>query len=633
MSTLEVSPAESGLNLEAQTVTNDFSIQVATVNGSGSQTANTVLLRAIFQMGIPVSGKNMFPSNIAGLPTWFTIRASKDGYIARRKEIDFLVAMNAETAREDVMKLESGAAVVYDEPLKLNQLRSDLHFYPVPFDKLVAPVCPEAKLRKLVRNMIYDGVVAWLLDIEMPEVRRALVKQFGKRKAKAAELNWGAAQAGYDWAAASLTKTDPYRVKRLNLNTGKVIIDGNSACALGAMFAGVTVVTWYPITPSSSLVEALIGYLKRFRHDPETGKATYAVVQAEDELAAVGMALSAGWAGARAMTSTAGPGISLMAEFVGLGYYAELPAVIFDVQRVGPSTGLPTRTAQGDVLSTALLSHGDTRHPMFFPGTPEECFSMAMEAFDFAERFQTPVFVLTDLDLGMNSWMTDPFPYPEKPIERGKVLSAEDLDRLGGFARYKDVDGDGIGYRTLPGTHHTAAAYFTRGSGHNEKAQYTEREDDYRNNMDRLARKFETMRQYVPPPLVEVSRVPAASNGRPAQARIGLISIGSSGYAVRESSDQLWNEHHIAADCLRLRAYPFTDELKSFIQRYERVYVVEQNRDAQLLGLMRLEFEPELIARLRSVRYYGGLPLDARTVTDEVVRQEMTPGKHNQNGN
>ncbi|HEY7390031.1 MAG TPA: 2-oxoacid:acceptor oxidoreductase subunit alpha, partial [Bryobacteraceae bacterium] len=520
MSTLEVSPVESGQSLGAQTVTNDFSIQVGTVNGSGSQTANTVLLRALFQMGIPVSGKNMFPSNIAGLPTWFTIRASKDGYIARRKEIDFLVAMNAETAREDVMKLESGAAVVYDEPLKLNQLRSDLHFYPVPFDKLVAPVCPEAKLRKLVRNMIYDGVVAWLLGIEMPEVRRALVKQFGKRKAKAAELNWGAAQAGYDWAAASLVKTDPCRVERLDLNTGKVIIDGNSACALGAMFAGVTVVTWYPITPSSSLVEALIGYLKRFRHDPETGKATYAVVQAEDELAAVGMALSAGWAGARAMTSTAGPGISLMAEFVGLGYYAELPAVIFDVQRVGPSTGLPTRTAQGDVLSTALLSHGDTHHPIFFPGTPEECFLMALEAFDFAEQFQTPVFVLTDLDLGMNSWMTDPFPYPEKPIERGKVLSAEDLDRLGGFGRYKDVDGDGIGYRTLPGTKHPAAAYFTRGSGHNEKAQYTEREDDYRNNMDRLARKFETMRQYVPQPLVEASRVPAASNGRPAQARI-----------------------------------------------------------------------------------------------------------------
>jgi 2-oxoglutarate/2-oxoacid ferredoxin oxidoreductase subunit alpha len=617
VSTLEVSPVETGQEFPSgnhvRAVVNDFSIQVATVNGSGSQTANTVLLRSLFQMGIPVSGKNMFPSNIAGLPTWFTIRASKDGYVARRKEIDFLVAMNPETAREDVLKLEGGAVVVYDEPLKLDQLRSDLHFYAVPFDRLVAPVCPEAKLRKLVRNMIYDGVVAWLLGIEMPEVHHALVKQFGKRKAKAAELNWGAAQAGFDWAANTLAKTDPYRVERMDRNAGKIIIDGNSACALGAMFAGVTVVTWYPITPSSSLVESLIGYLKRFRHDPETGKATYAVVQAEDELSAVGMALSAGWAGARAMTSTSGPGISLMSEFVGLGYYAELPTVIFDIQRVGPSTGLPTRTSQGDILTTANLSHGDTRHPIFFPGSAEECFSMAVEAFDFAERFQTPVFVLSDLDLGMNSWMTEPFPYPEKPLDRGKVLTEEDLNRLGSFARYRDVDGDGVGYRTLPGTRHPAAAYFTRGSGHNDKAQYTEREDDYRNNMDRLARKFETMRRFVPGPVVD----------RREDARVGLISVGSSGFAVAESSDQLWKEYGIAADCLRLRAYPFTEDLKTFVQGCERVYVVEQNRDAQLLSLMRLEFEPELIGKLRSVRYYGGLPLDARTITDEVVRQEM----------
>ncbi len=611
MSTIEVTPAGARSDETIQTVINDFSIQVATVNGSGSQTANTVLMRALFQMGIPVSGKNMFPSNIAGLPTWFTIRASKRGYTGRRKEIDFLVAMNPETAREDVLKLDSGAAVVYDEPLKLNQLRTDLHFYPVPFDKLVAPVCPEAKLRKLVRNMIYDGVIAWLLDIEMPEVRKALVKQFGKRKAKAAELNWGAAQAGYDWAAQTLTKTDPFRVERMDATAGKIIIDGNSACALGAMFAGVTVVTWYPITPSSSLVESLIGYLKRFRHDPD-GKATYAVVQAEDELASIGMALSAGWAGARAMTSTSGPGISLMSEFVGLGYYAELPAVIFDVERVGPSTGLPTRTAQGDILKNAILSHGDTRHPMFFPASPEECFSAAIEAFDFAEQFQTPVFVMTDLDLGMNNWMAEPFAYPEKPIARGNVLTAEDLNRMGGFARYKDIDGDGVGQHTLPGTNHPAAAYFTRGSGHNEKAQYTEREDDYVNNVDRLARKFEAMRRYVPAPVVDL---------RP-DAAIGFVAVGSSDYAVRESCDQLREEYGIEASYLRLKAYPFTDELQDFIRRHDRVYVVDQNRDAQLLALMRLEFDPELLVKLRSVRYYGGLPLDARTVTDEVVRQE-----------
>ncbi|HMC60458.1 MAG TPA: 2-oxoacid:acceptor oxidoreductase subunit alpha, partial [Candidatus Solibacter sp.] len=508
-------------------------MQVATVNGSGSQTANTVLMRSLFQMGIPVSGKNMFPSNIAGLPTWFTIRVSKDGYIGRRKEIDFLVAMNPETAREDVMHLDAGAAVVYDEPLKLNELRGDLHFYPVPFDKLTAPVCPEAKLRKLVRNMIYDGVVAQLLSIEMAEIHNALIKQFGKKKAKAAELNWGACQAGFDFAARTFTKSDPFRAERMDGNAGKIIVDGNAACALGCMFAGVTVVTWYPITPSSSLVESLIGYMRRFRHEPETGKATYAIVQAEDELASIGMALGAGWAGARSMTATAGPGISLMSEFIGLGYYAEIPTVVFNVERVGPSTGLPTRTQQGDLLSTAVLSHGDTKHPMFFPCSPEECFSMSIEAFDFAEKFQTPLFVMTDLDLGMNNWMAHPFAYPEKPIARGKVLSAEDLDRLGGFARYKDVDGDGVGYRTLPGTNHPNAAYFTRGSGHNAKAQYTEREDDYINNMDRLAHKFEVMRQYVPEPEVRF-----ADN-----ARIGFVALGTSDYAVRESCDQLKAEY------------------------------------------------------------------------------------------
>jgi 2-oxoglutarate ferredoxin oxidoreductase subunit alpha len=482
----------------------------------------------------------------------------------------------------------------------------------VPFDKLVGPVCPEARLRKLVRNMIYDGVVANLLGIEMEEIRKALLKQFGKKKAKAAELNWGAAKAGFEYAAKTFTKTDPFRVERMNETAGKIIIDGNSACALGAMFAGVTVVTWYPITPSSSLVETLIGYMKRFRMDPGTGKATYAIVQAEDELASIGMALGAGWAGARSMTATAGPGISLMSEFIGLGYYAELPAVIFDVERVGPSTGLPTRTQQGDLLTTALLSHGDTRHPMYFPSSPEECFSMAMEAFDLAEHFQTPVFVMSDLDLGMNNWMADAFHYPEKPIARGKVLTAEDLTRLGGFARYKDIDGDGVGYRTLPGTNHPAAAYFTRGSGHNEKAQYTEREDDYIDNMDRLAHKFEAMRAHVPAPAEE----------RDTEARIGIVALGTSDYACRESRDQLREERGIRASYLRLKAYPFTPALAEFIAAHARVYVVDQNRDAQLLGLMRLEYDPELIAKLRSVRYYGGLPLDARTITEEIIRQE-----------
>jgi 2-oxoglutarate ferredoxin oxidoreductase subunit alpha len=598
--------------MEGRPVVNDFSIQVATVNGSGSQTANSVLMRSLFQMGIPVSAKNLFPSNIAGLPTWFTIRASKRGWVARNRTTDLLAALTPESAREDVMGLEAGAAVVYDEPLKLGELRPDLHFYPVPLDKLVAPVCPEARLRKLVRNMIYVGVVAQLLGIEMEEVHRALLKQFGPRKAKAAELNWGAVQAGFDYAANNLPKQDPFRAERMHATEGKIIIEGNAACALGAMFAGVTVVTWYPITPSTSLVEALMGYLKRFRLDPETGKATFAVLQAEDELAAIGMAIGAGWAGARSMTATSGPGISLMAEFTGLAYYVEAPAVIFDVQRVGPSTGLPTRTAQGDIISTALLSHGDTKHPLLFPSSPEECFTMAQTAFDLAEEFQTPVFVMTDLDLGMNHWMSDAFEYPAAPIRRGKVLTAADLDRLGGFARYKDVDGDGVGYRTLPGTDHPAAGFFTRGSGHTESAKYSERPEDYTHNVDRLARKFETIRSHVPPPQVELNE----------NASIGIVCFGTSRHAVEESRDQLRAEFGLETGYLRLKAYPFTEHLKHFIERHARIYVVEQNRDAQMLALMRMELDPGEIGKLMSVRYYGGLPLDARTVTEEIVRQE-----------
>jgi len=590
-------------------IVNDMSIQVATVNGSGSQSSNTVLLRSIFQMGVPVSGKNLFPSNIAGLPTWYTIRANKDGYIARKKEIDFVIAMNAETAQEDVKALAPGAAVLYDEPFNLSSLRNDLTFYAVPFDKLVAPVCPEAKLRKLVKNMIYVGVVARLLNIDLAEIEKAIRKQFA-RKVKAADLNFNAARAGYDYAASSLTKQDPFWIERMDKNQGKIIIDGNSAAALGCMFAGVTVVTWYPITPSSSLVETLIDYMKRFRIGPD-GKATFAIVQAEDELAALGMVIGAGWAGARSMTATAGPGISLMSEFSGLAYYAEVPAVIWDIQRVGPSTGLPTRTSQGDVLSTAFLSHGDTQHLLLFPSSAAECFSMAGEAFDLAEQFQTPVFVMSDLDLGMNNWMSDPFPYPEKPINRGKVLSKQDLERLGAFSRYKDVDGDGIGYRTLPGTDHPGAAYFVRGSGHNERSQYSERPDDFEKNMERIRRKFETARSFVPRPEVETGK-----------SKIGIIAYGTSHWAILESRDQLRKEYKTETDYLRLRAYPFTREVHDFIEKHERVYVVEQNRDAQMLSLLKLDVAPERIIRLRSIAHIHGLPLDARSVTDEIIMME-----------
>ncbi len=610
MATTDVALHDATGQLEQKRIVNDMSIQVATVNGSGSQSSNTVLLRSIFQMGVPVSGKNLFPSNIAGLPTWYTIRANKDGYIARKKEIDFLVAMNAETAQEDVMSLAPGAAVLYDEPLNLRSLRNDLVFYSVPYDKLVAPVCPEAKLRKLVKNMIYVGVVAKLLEIDMAELEKAIRKQFAK-KVKAANLNLSAVQAGFDYAAASLPKRDPYYIQRMDKTTGKIIIDGNSAAAVGCMFAGCTVVTWYPITPSSSLVETMIEYMKRFRIGPD-GKATFAIVQAEDELAAIGMVVGAGWAGARAMTATAGPGISLMSEFTGLAYYTEVPAVIWDIQRVGPSTGLPTRTSQGDILSNAILSHGDTKHILLIPCSVEECFSMAQDAFDLAEHFQTPVFVMSDLDLGMNNWMSDPFPYPEKPIQRGKVLSKEDLDRLGTFSRYKDVDGDGIGYRTLPGTDHPAAAYFARGSGHNESSQYSERPDDFEKNMERINRKFETARSFVPRPEI-------TSSGK---SNIGIIAYGTSHWAVLESRDQLWQEYKVNADYLRLRAYPFTREVHDFVEQHDRVYLVEQNRDAQMLSLLKLDVRPELVTHLRSIAHIHGLPLDARSVTDEILMME-----------
>lgn len=604
---LGIHHVSSQVNLKP--VVNDMSIQVATVNGSGSQSSNTVLLRSIFQMGVPVSGKNLFPSNIAGLPTWYTIRANKDGYIARKKEIDFLIAMNAETAKEDVLSLASGAAVLYDEPLSLKNLRNDLIFYAVPYDKLVGPVCPEAKLRKLVKNMIYVGVLARLLEIDMAEIEKAIRKQFAK-KVKAANLNLGAVQAGFDYAASSLVKSDPYFVQRMDKTKGKIIIDGNAAAALGCMFAGVTLISWYPITPSSSLPENLIEYMKRFRIGAD-GKATFAIVQAEDELAAVGMVVGAGWAGARAMTATSGPGISLMSEFAGLAYYAEVPGVIWDIQRVGPSTGLPTRTAQGDILSTAFLSHGDTKHILLIPSSAEECFTMAQDAFDLAEQFQTLVFVMSDLDLAMNNWMADPFKYPEKPIRRGKVLGKEDLDRLGGFARYKDVDGDGIPYRTLPGTDHPAAAYFTRGSGHNERSQYSERPDDFQNNMARLNRKFETARSHVPRPEL-------VSNG----SEIGILGYGTSHWALIESRDQLRKEYKTETDYLRLRAYPFTSEVHDFIRQHKRVYIVEQNRDAQMLSLLKLDIEPELVTRLRSIAHIHGLPLDARSVTDEIITME-----------
>jgi len=591
-------------------VVNNFSINVATVNGSGSQSANSVLLKSIFGMGVPVSGKNLFPSNIAGLPTWYTIRASKDGYVARTRDAEFLVALNPETAKSDAIALPAGGVAIYEENLNLKQYRDDIVCYPVPFDKITASICPEAKLRKLVKNMVYVGVVAQLLSIDLAVVEQAVKKQFAKKQ-KVFDLNFGAVKAGFDYAAQKLVKLDPFVIERMNQTAGKIIIDGNAACGMGAVFAGVTVVAWYPITPSTSLIEATTDLLKKFRVTPE-GKATFAVVQAEDELAAIGMVLGAGWAGARSMTSTSGPGISLMGEFAGLGYYAEIPGVIFDVQRSGPSTGMPTRTQQSDLLSTAFLSHGDTKHVILLPASVKECFEFGYAAFDLAERLQTPVFVLTDLDLGMNNWMSEPFQYPEKPLDRGKVLTKEELDRLGGFARYKDVDGDGVGWRTLPGTMHPKAAYFTRGSGHNDAAGYTEKPDEYQAVMDRLARKFENARKLVPAPV-------AVKNG---SSRVGFLAFGTTDFALRESMDQIKKEHGKDVDYMRIRAYPFAHEIHDFAASHDRVYVVEQNRDAQLASLLKLDLPADQVVKLRSILNYNGLPIDARTITEEFATKE-----------
>ncbi len=601
---------EQGARSARRRVTNDFSIIVATVNGSGSQSSNSVLLKSIFGMGVPVSGKNIFPSNIAGLPTWYTIRASKDGYIARKRDSEVLVALNPETAREDVLALPAGGVAIYEEKLNLKQYRDDVVFYPVPIDKITAEVCPVAKQRKLVRNMVYVGAAAQILRIELSVVEDGLRKQFASKQ-KVFDLNFDAVKAGFDYAQENLPKQDPFFIERSNQTAGQIIIDGNAACAMGAVFAGVTVVAWYPITPSTSLIETTIDLLKKLRMTPE-GKATYAVVQAEDELAAIGMVLGAGWAGARSMTSTSGPGISLMAEFSGLGYFAELPGVIFDVQRSGPSTGMPTRTQQGDLLSTAFLSHGDTKHPILLPGNVKECFELAGAAFDLAERLQTPIFVFTDLDLGMNNWMSEPFSYPVKPQDRGKVLTAEDLDRLGGFARYRDVDGDGIGWRTLPGTNHPKAAYFTRGSGHNDAAGYTEKPDEYQAIMDRLARKFEYARKLVPAPVTV----------RDGKSKIGFLAYGTTDFALRESLDQIEEEYGKKVDYMRIRAFPFTHEIHDFMASHERVYVVEQNRDGQMASLLKLDLPADQAAKLRSILFYNGLPIDARTITEEFAAKE-----------
>ena len=596
--------------LDGGTLVNDFSIEVATVNGSGSQTANIVLMRTIFQMGVPVTGKNLFPSNIAGLPTWFQIRASHKGYKARKAAIDLMICMNPETAKDDVAKLQPGTILIYDEPLKLEALRSDLHLCPVPFQKLVAASCPEPKLHKLVKNMIYVGVAAQLLGLDLDEVKSAIAKQL-EGKQKAIDLNQGAVQAGYDWAGAEAGRQDRLRIERDNKTEGQIIIDGNAACALGAMFAGVTVVAWYPITPSSSVVESLIDYSKRYRRDPATGRLTVAIVQMEDEIASAGVVVGAGWAGARSMTATSGPGISLMSEFIGLAYFSECPGVFIDVTRMGPSTGLPTRTSQGDVELCAKCSHGDTLHLCLYPGTMEECFQFTYQAFDLAERFQTPVFVVSDLDLGMQNWASAPFAYPEGDFDRGKVLGEEELKSIQDWGRYKDTDGDGICYRTLPGTPGGKGAYFNRGTGHSQYALYSEKPEDFQAAMDRLKKKFLSAKDFVPKPILTGNGV-----GR------GILAYGSSDPAVVEARDLLEEGFTKHTDYLRVRALPFTEEVEAFLAGHDVVYVVEQNRDGQMTNLLR-EFYPDLATCIRKVLHYDSTAITAQAIVDQINGYEQ----------
>ncbi|GAB4202542.1 MAG: 2-oxoacid:acceptor oxidoreductase subunit alpha [Roseiflexaceae bacterium] len=604
----EVHPHHAG-DSDQPPIVNDFAMVAATVNGSGSQTANNVLIRAMFKMGIPVCGKNLFPSNIQGLPTWYTIRVSKDGYTARRDETEILVAFNAKTADEDLAALPAGGVCLHPDDQKFAARRDDVVYYPLPVKELVKQSGADAKLRDYIANMVYVGALAELLSIDMDEIHAALNRHFNG-KAKAVNLNYGVVVAAATWVRENLVKRDPYRVAPMNETAGLMLIDGNSAAALGALTGGMTVTAWYPITPSTSLVDAMTDYAPRLRTDPATGQPTYAIIQAEDELAAAGMIVGAGWAGARAMTATAGPGISLMTEFAGMAYFAEVPCVIWDIQRMGPSTGLPTRTSQGDLISAYYLGHGDTRHVVLLPGSMTECFEFGYKAFDLADRLQTLVLVLSDLDLGMNNWMTPPFEYPAEPMDRGKVLSAEDIERLGSWARYKDVDGDGIGYRTLPGNPHPRSAYLARGTGHNENAVYSERPEDWQRNLDRLDRKHDTARTLVPQPVID--QRPGAS--------VGIIAYGSSDPAVQEARDRL-RAQGVETSYMRLRALPLGQAASDFIAAHDRLYVVELNQDGQMHQLLQLH-APEQAARLRSVRTCNGLPLTAKFVTQGILAHE-----------
>jgi len=588
---------------------NDFSFKIGTVNGTGSASANGLLMQAIFRMGIPVTGKNIFPSNIQGLPTWYEIRVSKDGYTARPSEVDLVVALNPSTYAKDVATVRPGGFLLYDSswPLDPDLVREGITIMGIPFGRICVENFQGDRDRTLLRNIVYAGSLAALLNIDMEVVSGMLSEKYGK-KPKLLESNHKAIQLGYEYAKANFQCPLPFHLEKMDATSDSILIDGNTACALGAVFAGATVGAWYPITPATALMEQFKAFCEKYRVDKATGEHKYAILQAEDELAAAGIIIGAGWAGARAFTNTSGPGISLMQEFIGLAYYTDIPAVFFDIQRCGPATGMPTRTQQADLMSLAYASHGDTKHLVLFPANPGEAFELAVQSFDLAERFQTPVFVATDLDIGMNDWMVKRLSWDDsyRP-DRGKVLHKEDLEKIQKFSRYLDVDGDGIAARTLPGVG-GKGAYFVRGSGHDKHAAYTEDSDAYQELVDRLKRKFEYAATVMPKPVFT----------HQSGAEVGLVTIGGCDAAVREAADRL-RDQGVLVDVMRIRAFPFGSEMREFFDAHERNFVIEQNRDAQLRALLAVELG---IPRdsMTSILDYGGMPLTAKVVVDGVLR-------------
>jgi len=594
---------------------NDVVIKIATVNGTGSASANGLLMKSIFRMGIPVVGKNYFPSNIQGLPTWYEIRVTGDSYQSRSNRVDIMVAMNAQTYAQDMAEVGPGGWLIYDSTWPRSQQldRDDITVIGIPFSKLCNENFDGARARILMKNIAYVGAVAALLEIDLDVVTELLEETFAA-KAHLIESNLQATRLGYDYARENVVCPLPTRIKRMDATSNSIIMDGNTAAGLGCMYAGATVGAWYPITPSTSLMDAYRGFCARYRVDPDTGKNTYCVIQAEDELAAIGMVIGAAWNGARSFTPTSGPGISLMSEFIGYAYYAEIPTVIFNVQRSGPSTGMPTRTQQCDILSCAYASHGDTKHVLLFPADPEECFYMASTAFDLAERLQTPVMVLSDLDIGMNDWVVPELEWDDSYVpDRGKVLSAEQLEELDNFYRYLDVDGDGIPYRSLPGVH-PKGAYFTRGSGHTKLGAYTENSAEYQEVVDRLLVKWASARTLVPKPEIRYSKFNTA----------GIITIGSGDGACIEALDRLAKQD-IGLNYCRIKAFPFGDEVGEFIEQHDVVYVVEQNRDAQLRTLLIIDIEADQ-TKLVSLLHYNGMPINSGFVVDKVI-EEIAKGQ------